>query len=254
MAKLDFSKNVDVFKAYARMRGLTPKKLALWWYAGTIYVQRDGEVLLPFLNIEGFSFSRIQVTPEGKLDQVLAEAGYYKDVTTGEVIGEWTNPLNNQKVKPRHYSLVQHIIADETSITMTDTNLQPIATHGRIGPAMVSGDTVWIGENFSNKYEIPKREGRDPLEYPGQFIVSSSLATFESKISDLNDANKEFVPSSLSYQSISGYMPWMRMGRERGTVNWQLSGRKLRSLDELPVDLRKRLEADHPGWLANPKI
>jgi hypothetical protein len=251
---LDVSTTLGAFQAYARMRGVTPQKLGLWWYAGLIHVQREGEVLVPFLKVEGFSFNRIQVTPDGKLDQVLAEAGYFKDVETEEILSDWTNPLTGLKVKPKHYKLVQHILADEISIAIKDTNMQPMSTHGRIGPAMVSGDIVWVGENFSNKYEVPQREGRDPMEYAGQFIVGSSLATFESKLSDLADAKKEFVPATLSYQSLSGYMSWLRMGREKGLINWQLFGRKLRTMDEAPKSLLARLDADYPGWLADPKI
>ncbi len=253
-AAYDFDKTPDMLAAYARIRGLTPTKLAMWWYAGTIYGQRENEVQEPLVRMEGFSFNRVEVTPDGKLKQVISEAGYYRDLVTNEILSEWTNPLNAQKCKPRHYTLVQNILADETSFKLTDSNMQPVDTRGRTGPAQVMGDTVWIGETFSNKYEVPKRPGSDPMMYPGQFIVRSSLSQFSAKVSDLADRSREYVPAQLSYQSYGGFVPWMRMGREPGVMNTQLSGRKIKSLDELPKSLRDRFEADHAGWLANPKI
>jgi hypothetical protein len=243
-----------MFGAYARMRGVSPQSLGMWWYAGTVFAERAGEVQEPILGVEGFSFNRIAVLPDGRLSQVLAEAGYFKDLVTGAIAMEWINPLNRQACKPQHYRLVQRIVASADSIALTDTNMQPVDTRGRIGPALISGDQVWIAENFSNKYAIPRRDGADPATYPGPTLVATSLATFSARLSDVRDPKLAFVPTLLAYQSTSGFMPWMRMGREPGLINWQLMGRKLRSAAEMPAALRARFDQDHPGWVDNPGI
>ena len=252
--KLDLTEPRAYYTAYARMRGLTPTKLGMWWYAGTIFGERKDEVQIPILRIEGFSFNRIGVLPDGSLSQVLAEAGYFCDLATGQPLEKWVNPLNKQTCEIHHYKLVQKINATPTGITLQDTNMQPVATEGRIGPATISGDDVWISENFSNKYAIPHKPEMDPAMYPGPVIVGTSLATFSAKLSDLADPTREFVPSLLAYQSMSGFLPFMRMGREPGLVNWQLMGRKVKSVAEMPATLRARFDKDYPGWVTNPGI
>jgi hypothetical protein len=252
-SKIDFTDTLTMKRAYARMRGLAPDKVAMWWYSGTIYGQRHFEVQEPLIRMEGFSFNKVKVTEDGKLQQTISEAGYYSDLKTGEILTDWVNPLNGQKCKPRHYTLVQNILSDETSFKLTDSNLQPLDTRGKVGPANIIGDTVWIAEVFSNKYVVPKREGRDAMEDPGPFLVRSSLSTFSAKIPDL-EGNEEFVPAQLAYQSYGGFVPWMRMGREVATMNTVLMGKKVKSPNEMPKSLRERYEADHPGWLADPKI
>ena len=57
-----------------------------------------------------------------------------------------------------------------------------------------------------------------------------------------------FVPATLAYQETDPWFPWMGMGDREGLQVWQLKGRKLRGLDELPMELAQRLKADHPDF------
>ena len=127
-------------------------------------------------------------------------------------------------------------------------------TKGRIGPAAVNGDGVWITENFGARFTLPKRENLDPKEDVGDTLANASLAVFEAKLSDLQNAKLDSVPSTLNFTSLGGWMPWMRMGRTTGSMVWQLYGHKVKSIDAIQPNLRARLEKDYPGWLENPGI
>ena len=246
----DFSRTADMFAAYARMRGRGTAGPGLWWYSGTAFGQRAGEVQEALLGIEGFSFNRLTVNADGTLSQHMAETGYFKDLKTGAILDTWVNPYNGQTVKPGHYHTHQNVTATVDSLKSEETGRPPAQTKGRIGPAMIGADTTWITENFSSKLTLPKRDGEDAPTT----LIATSMATFSALTRDLANKTLDFVPSTLTFQSISGFLPWMGMGREAGVSVWQLMGRKVKSAADCPPALRARIAADFPGWLENPGV
>lgn len=125
---------------------------------------------------------------------------------------------------------------------------------GTIGPAAINGDQLWIGENFATKFILPKREGMDPKEDVGDFLAAASLAMFTAKLSDVENQKRDFVPCTLHFQTMNGWLPWMRMGRTPGVQSWQLYGQKVKDIAAIPPELRARFEKDCPGWLERPGI
>jgi hypothetical protein len=125
---------------------------------------------------------------------------------------------------------------------------------GRIGPASVNGDQVWIPENFGARFTIPKRDNVDPLEDIGDTLANASLAVFSAKVSDVQNGDIESAPSTMHFQNLGGARPWMRFGRANVSQTWQLFGHKVASLDAIPQALRARFEKDYPGWLEKPGI
>jgi hypothetical protein len=250
---LDLARTPDLFRAYARMRGRDTAP-GLWWYEGTAFGQREGEPQQALLGIEGFSFNRLTVNADGTLSQHMSETGYFKDLVTGAIVDSWVNPMNGQMVTPRHFHSRQQVTATIDSLKTEEGNRPPAETRGRIGPAVVGADTTWITENFSSRVSVPQREGQDPATYPGPVMVLTSMAVFAALTKDVQNKALDFVPATLTFQSISGFLPWMRMGREPGLSVWQLMGRKVRSIDDCPPALRTRIAKDHPGWLENPQV
>lgn len=253
---LDLTKTVDSYRAYTKMRGAAEGKLALWWYTGTVWLKVEDKIPEQVLTIDGFSFQRLSIKPDGSLVQLMAEAGYFKDAEGKVIADTWVNPFNNETCKPRHYKSNQTIIAKpDTSLTgeeggrMDGRNMK-----GRIGPASVNGDQVWIPENFGARFVLPPRDNIDPKEDVGGVLANASLASFTAKLSDIQNAELESAPSSMHFQSLGGFLPWMRMGKTPGAMNWQLFGHKVASVDAIAAPLRARLEKDYPGWLKDPGI
>jgi hypothetical protein len=118
----------------------------------------------------------------------------------------------------------------------------------------INGERIWIDENFATKFTIPKREGIDPKEDVGDFIAAASLATFTAKLADVENDAAVYVPCELHFQTMNGWLPWMRMGRVPGAQSWQLYGHKVQDISAIPASLRARFEKDYPGWLEKPGI
>lgn len=252
----DVSKPVDCHRAYARMRGGGDGRLGLWWYVGNVWLQTPDKLAKAVLRIEGFGFQRLTLRPDGGLVQRMSEAGYFKDPATGAIAETWTNPLNGESCRPRHYKSMQQIVAgpDGTLKGQEEGRMSEREFEGTIGPAAVNGDGIWITENFATKFAVPRRPDMDPREDVGDSLNAASLATFAARLSDVQDRERDFVPCTLAFQTMNGWLPWMRMGRIPGTQSWQLHGHKVASLDAIPAPLRARFEKDYPGWLQSPGI
>lgn len=253
---LDLSKTVDAYRAYVKMRGAGEGKLALWWYTGTVWLKVNSEVPQQVMTIDGFSFQRLSMRPDGSMVQLMAEAGYFKDAEGTAILDTWVNPFNKEVCKVRHYKSNQTIIAKpDTSLTgeeggrMDGNNMK-----GRIGPASVNGDQVWIPENFGTRFAVPKRDNVDPMEDVGDSLANASLASFTAKLSDIQNAELESAPSTMHFQNLGPQRPWMRFGKATVAQTWQLFGHKVASVDAIPAPLQARFEKDYPGWLANPGI
>jgi len=254
--KLDLNKTVDAYRAYTKMRGAGEGKLAMWWYTGTVWFKVEDQLPQQVMTIDGFSFQRLSMKPDGTLVQLMAEAGYFKDAEGKAIADTWVNPFNNETCKPRHYKSKQTIIArPDTSLTgeeggrMDGNNMK-----GRIGPASVNGGQVWIPENFGARFVLPARENVDPKEDVGTVLANASLAVFTSKVSDVQNAELESAPGTMQFQRLGGFLPWMRLGKTPGAMNWQLFGHKVASSDAIQPALRARLDKDYPGWLKDPGI
>ena len=252
----DLTKNADIYRAYTRMRGGGDGVTGLWWYTGNVWLQAEDKIAQHVLSIDGFSFQKLTVQSDGTMTQQMSEAGYFKDPKTGKIADDWVNPINGEVCKPKHYKSTQTIIATADGGLKGDEGGRMSAAEfkGRIGPAAINGDQIWIDENFATKFMLPKRDNVDPKEDVGAYIAAASLATFTAKLSDVQNKDLAFVPSQLHFQTMNGWIPWMRMGRTPGSQAWQLYGQKVKDISALPAALRARYEKDYPGWLEKPGI
>jgi hypothetical protein len=90
----------------------------------------------------------------------------------------------------------------------------------------------------------PSQDPREPA-----LKVQTSLATFHSRRSELEDERREFVPCELNYSTLATWRGWMEMGDRPGVISWRLVGSKLRSVAELPQALTGLLRERQPDLL-----
>lgn len=249
----DLSDPGDVITAYARMRGNLDGTPGMWWYRGNMFAKRDNDVAQRVLKIEGFSFNRLVRRADGKFDQIMAEAGYFIDPESDEIQDTWVNPLNDRTCEPQHYKSNQTIVVGPDGVSGSEAAAVPVQFTGTV-EAQAQGGRVWTTENMVTKLPNPRSEAADPLAYSGPVITLTSLAAFTGQLADLNNESLAMMPATLHFQNLSPWMPWMKMGQEAGLTTWQLLGTKVASPDTMPARLRRRLEADYPGWLDNPGV
>jgi hypothetical protein len=239
-------------EVYARVRGGAKGASALWGVSGIIYAKVNTEVALPLFRVIGASLNTITPRPDGGLTQVMEEAGYFADLTTGQIMAKWRNPLSNAETTPEPYKMKStQGIAPDGSVERPNSPF-PITVNGGVGTVETSGDVLWIAENFSARVGLlsPARDGRPPEIVPGKTRVIDSLATFQARIDDVGNPDlSAFVPATLAFTETDPWFPWMGMDERPGLQLWQLRGRKLRGSSELPSVLLSRLRSDYPGFI-----
>ena len=72
------------------------------------------------------------------------------------------------------------------------------------------------------------------------------------RISELHDLERVFVPAWFSSTYIAPWPFWMEMADHPGHVIWHAEGLKLQSIDGLPVAFRERMEEQMPDRLYAP--
>jgi hypothetical protein len=234
-------------KAYARMRGGRNGDLALWWYTGNVWGKTPSEVPRVLFTVQGLTFQRVLLKADGSLEQRMAGRGWYADAATGRALETWINPLTGARLDPPHIrSLAAQTVRADGALTVPDDGRLALF-EGRVGGLAISGDTLWMTENFVAKSKPDTARG-------GAVATSSSLSTFTARVADVEDDAAGFVPCQLNYQNLGSWPAWMAMAERPGMLSWQTYGHKLRSPDQASAALRDWIEARHAGFLRDPGI
>ncbi|MBK6599690.1 MAG: DUF1838 family protein [Proteobacteria bacterium] len=208
----------DPLLTHVRMRGRIDGRPCYYWYHGTFYGQVSGERTQALLAIEGVSKQIIEPQSGGDWLYRLREAGWFLDLASSTVVDEWRNPFNDRVVAPKHYSSAQQLTFGREAVKPAVAELPPgMEWRGYITDPVIHGADVWSTEELLVK--IPDKSG---------------------------EARKARVPTTLAYQTLASWRPWMEMGDVAGVISWRLAGRKCQRLDELPAALRARVEQQTP--------
>ena len=248
----DLSDPVTRMRAYIAMRARLDGERIYMPYAGTIFGKVEGEVAIPLVAVQGFSWTTATRTGPDQFRLTSTEAGHFCDLETGEPLKVWRNPINNLDVPVKNYRSSQFTDIGPAGIVPV-MNAMPGAqfTHSWGKPTIVDG-TVWMHEDligtFRNK---PKDTFADPLEYVGPQLTATSLATWSARVEDLARFGDRFVPTMLSYQTMGNWRPFMRMGATPGIISWRMFGKKAASIDGVPAVTLKRVLAEHPDFLTH---
>ena len=240
----DLSTRENLLQLYRVLRGGIGDQPALWWITGTLYAKVIGKTNVPLVQVHGASWNKITTRDDGNLDQAMDEAGYFGDVDTGEILDRWINPINGHEAKPEGYRTLSRQILTPDSVEVANT---PIIVDGKMRPATVSGNFVWVHETFSATVPASITGGAPR--------IIESMATFQATIDDVDLTAQRFVPSTIFFQEVDPFYDWMGMPEnEPGLLVWHVVGRKLESSAEVPEFLAERLETGHPGFLAEPQV
>lgn len=234
---------LDPLHTHVRQRARPDGKAVYFAYEGTFYGQRSGQRTVALLHIEGASASNTALQPDGSWLFSLREAGWFCDLGTREVLTTWVNPLNGRSVTPGHYNSRQQLRFSATGVAPAASALPPgLEWQGQLTTPVVMGDDVWSAEELFVR--VPPKSPDDIAN------VQTSLATLHSRLADLQRPDSAWVPATLAYQTLASWRPWMQMAADMpGVMSWRLFGRKCASIDELPVALRQRVQAQHPEVL-----
>jgi len=239
-------------ETYVALRGNINKSDGIWSYTGSYWGKPDKEIARELFHVDGLSFNSLKLLKDGTIVQKMVECGFWKKPEDGSIADTWTNPLNNLECIPQHFKSSQNITFSPNGRMKKPENLGNNYIHleGQIREPIKKGSSIWSQERLIVKSIRPEpKENSDPLTYNGPIRTGTSLATYRANI---NDLSKEFVPSTMHFQSISGWYPWMRMGQRSGVCSFELIGRKIKNISEISNSLKKFLENRRPGFIENP--
>ncbi len=233
-------------EAHVKMRGNLRGERTYWYYKGTVFGNRWGELTQPMLGVEGVSFSIIDPLPGGSYRYKMTEAGYYSDPMSGEIAEQVKNPFTGAFYRPEHYLSPQtNIFSPDLSVKPDGIELPPgVDYRGEISPVRVFHNTVVSSEDIFVRMQVPgAAEIPDRLE----FKVQTSLATFTSDRRDMLKPDNVFVPCQMNYQTLATFRDWMGMGKQPGMMSWRMTGTKC-GFEDLPPHMVERIAGDHEGF------
>ena len=232
------SAGLDTLQTHVRMRSHPDGRATYWSYAGTFYGQVSGQRTVPLLGIEGISINRCTPAGDGVYAYSLREAGWFKDLATGQVLDEWLNPLTDRKVVPKHYYSPQQLRFTAAAVEPVLAKPMPgLEWTGYLGAPATFAGSVWSSEELLV---------RTINAATGAARVQTSLLTLHAAAADLRKPQSRFVPATMAYQTLASWVPWMDMREIPGVISWRLYGRKVATAAELPPGIVARTRALHP--------
>ncbi len=247
---LDLTDPKTKLEAQVRMRSRLDGGRTFMPYRGTVFGKPEGKIAVALYDVEGFSFTEAHRIDDLSWRLTSVEAGYFIDRTTGQPLDRWTNPMNGLQTRVEHYRSWLNSIAEPDTVRPPKA-LPPGMTYvGRIDPATVIDGKVWLNEDLFVAFPSqPQERYPDPLYWAGPQQTGTSLATWCCDLAALSDRDVAFVPTTLSYESIGTFRPFMRMGAAPGVSIWRMVGTKTATIDGVPRHLRERVLKDYPDFL-----
>jgi hypothetical protein len=229
-------------RALVRMTASLRERDVPWWYDGTIFAVVPGEHPRPLLKYEGMELYWMRHLPDGAYELIGNTLTFFRDVDSGAMLSEFRNPYTGavNQVLPSvqgggagrgfNYS-VKGIRFTRLLEQIPEQPLTLDWTFAR--------DMVWL--HIWTRYP----PGMPPPRWQQQTMFASQK--------DFLNPRLDSVPVVFSSTVHMPWLKWMDMGDRPGHIVWHAGGAKLRSIDELPSEYRRRAEQEYPAMLtANP--
>lgn len=238
----------DAFENFLRMR-TSPDGSPVWWvYSGALVVKPEGEVARAVARIEGLSRSQATRQSDGRWLWELDEAGYFCDLTHGDIADKIFNPFTATWVRPAHYRSPQKLLLSPSAIEPAMPLPNGVEFRGEITTlARVAGTVAMTEDLYVKLPATPMTEGR--AARPTRF--AASLATFTTREANFSAAPSAWVDCQFNYTTMNSFVGWLGMAGQAGVQDMRLVGVKIRhdALDAIDGRLRQRILSEHRDLL-----
>jgi hypothetical protein len=240
--------------AMARLTAtLAPNTTGRTHYSGRAFgVLGDGRTI-PLYGIEGMGSLRALPQESGAIRFLFSEFAVYTDLTTGEPLTSWRNPVTGETVPVWHQRngpINYEIDPAKPSFgmfTRTANNkpgfLLPWSVADGVGSFVI--DTVSERKNpLDPEVWVKESSGKTiHLSEHGQYFVA---------MDDLLNPDLVSLSFRAALQSLKPWHPWMMMGQTPGKVFAVLTARKITGLDDLPPSVARFAKAELGAFLEAP--
>ncbi|MDP6436809.1 MAG: DUF1838 family protein [Gammaproteobacteria bacterium] len=238
----------ETLRAWMKLAGSLDDRLVIWWMDGVRYGVVDS-MARPLHGMKIALFQRYFEQPDGYWKLAMFELTYYTDLESGKLLNTFANPYTGETNTVRHVRLgpdIRHQTADGQLADPDDAAMQSFLKQysTSLGPALVSGDHVWIPTSVEAEIVFPSPKAPS--------IRISHYTTVLGSLHDVNNPDIISAPCTLAFQNVIKWEPWMQMGEHPGHGMSKAAGRKLERVDDLPADYLEMAHRVHPKLIKDP--
>ena len=177
---------------------------------------------------------------------ISREIMVYLDPATGEIIDTWKNPWTGETVE------VIHVANDP--VNMRQPTYEKMANGEPLEVTLRHyGDSLVASREVPLFYENPLAGGYQ--EYIGGTYHAMEIFNTYYKAADFFDSRKiRISESKISWQRISGWLPWMKMRDRPGVMIFNATGFSTFDRSQISPKLLKVLETRYPEYLSPPPL
>lgn len=177
---------------------------------------------------------------------VSREIMVYLDPVTNEILDEWKNPWTGETVK------VIHVANDPVNMRAPNHARRADGSPLRFSLRRYD-DTLVASSEVPLFYENPL-EGNYQEYVGGQYHAMEIFNTYYRTADFLDSRRKRIGESRISWQRISGWLPWMKMRDRPGLMVFNATGFSTFDEKRIPPKLRQILETRYPQYLTPPPL
>lgn len=202
-----------------------------------------------------FGVVGINVRQCARLDDAKRGPGYrsvsreimvYLDPESGEILDQWRNPWTGETVG------VIHVANDPVNMRAPTHALREDGTPHRIRLRRY-GDTLVASNEIPLFYTNPL--AGDYQDYVGGHYHAMEIFNTFYPAADLLDSSVTRIGESrISWQRISGWLPWMKMGGRPGLLVFNATGFSTFDKAKIAPMLRRVLDERYPGYWTPPPV
>ncbi len=265
MPRFDFNNPAEMLKLYVKMNSSLAGEPVYGWYSGHAFGVMPDQIIEPLFGFEGFGCGWTKAQPDGTYQSAYKEVGYYKDLKSGEIIEQWTNPYTNEKCDVMHIhnasvnmtlkpQLPDYTAAAKNGVTIGNPNFahadDPNRPYGF--PYAIAGDTISIF-NDARGY-VPNR--LDPKVWPrestGKMMGVAEFFVLTGSATQALDTKTTNIAITGAWTRIAPWLPWMIMGGKPGQLFYRSATKKLGRLEDVPEHIISYTAKRYPEFLKPP--
>ena len=209
-----------------------------WHYTGILWAQKHSEQPIPMVKIEGMESYKVIPLNDGTYEILGNMVTFFRDIETGEMIDEYTNPFTGKtnKVEPN--------LRKATSIGR-GLNVSPMGIRPTSFIDQMPDKPLLIDWNFGSDTVWMQSQTAYP---PGLSAPRLQRFTMFSPLDKFLDQSITSLPTMFTATVLMPYLHWMDMDEEEGHTLWHASGVKLNDMSELPEEYSSRLMSEYSDY------
>jgi len=239
VSPLEFPSLQAELEALIRVEGnIAPVDNPVWFY-WTAFAISPEIAPTPVVSFEGLELSRAVRRRDGSYFVKGIDLSFPRDHRTGAFTSTARHPVTGATLEVP--VSVMDGSFDPGYVVSTEVGWWPLKA---AKPAVVDLNTRWWRENGTGRLQ---RERTAPPGFPKTFIEAGY---YEFSMADFENPAVTAIPYRTSGVYVFPFPKWMDMGDRPGHMLGMISGRKLRSVKELPEPFLSRAEKEHPSLLS----